>query len=270
MVAGEEVGRSRSLEDTPSWALATWFKKHKKNALFEAVEKLKSVLMLLGFMSLILTVTQRYILKICIPTKVANSMLPCSKTADTKITKALGSYEKNSFEKRLLAAVSESSSLDFCGLKGKTALISEQGLSQLSMFIFVLAVMQVVYSVITMALGRAKMRRWIAWEKETLSVQYQVANDPNRFRFTKQTTFGRRHMNSFTRPVHLLWIKCFFRQFYNSVAKVDYLTLRHGFISAHLSTNNSFNFQTYIQRSLEDDFKRVVGIRFITTSFINI
>ncbi|PIM98093.1 hypothetical protein CDL12_29429 [Handroanthus impetiginosus] len=54
--------------------------------------------------------------------------------------------------------------------------------------------------------------------------------------------------------------KCFFRQFFHSVAKIDYFTLRHGFISAHLSTNNSFNFQKYIQRSLEDDFKAIVGI----------
>ncbi|GKV53781.1 hypothetical protein SLEP1_g60295, partial [Rubroshorea leprosula] len=54
--------------------------------------------------------------------------------------------------------------------------------------------------------------------------------------------------------------KCFFQQFFNSVAKVDYLTLRHGFISAHLSSNSSFNFQRYIQRSLDDDFKVVVGI----------
>ncbi|CAK7357187.1 unnamed protein product [Dovyalis caffra] len=31
-----------SLQDTPTWALATWLKKHRKTALFEAVEKLKS------------------------------------------------------------------------------------------------------------------------------------------------------------------------------------------------------------------------------------
>ncbi|KAH7842699.1 hypothetical protein Vadar_008232 [Vaccinium darrowii] len=58
-----------------------------------------------------------------------------------------------------------------------------------------------------------------------------------------------------------LWIKCFFRQFFNSVAKVDYLTLRHGFIAAHLSArHNNFNFQKYIQKSLEEDFKVVVSI----------
>ncbi|KAL6575835.1 MLO-like protein 12 [Orobanche hederae] len=55
---------------------------------------------------------------------------------------------------------------------------------------------------------------------------------------------------------------CFFRQFVRSVPKVDYLTLRHGFIVAHLApqSQDNFNFQMYINRSLEEDFKVVVGI----------
>ncbi|XP_059430445.1 MLO-like protein 3 [Corylus avellana] len=260
---------AHSLQDTPVWALATvcfffifvslllehlihllsnWLKRHRKTALFEAVERLKSVLILLGFISLMLAVTQRPISKICISTKVAYTMLPCHKSAATLTS-----------ERRLAAAETTNAS-DHCASQGKTSFISQDGILQLNNFIFVLAVMQIIYSVLTMALGTAKMRRWEAWEKETQTVEYQVANDPNRFRYTRQTTFGRRHMNSFTTTTLHLWIKCFFRQFFRSVAKVDYLTLRHGFISAHLSTNTSFNFQKYIQRSLEDDFKAVVGI----------
>jgi mlo protein len=49
-----------------------------------------AVLILLGFMSLILTVTQRPISKICISNKVAYTMLPCHKSAPTRTTKALG------------------------------------------------------------------------------------------------------------------------------------------------------------------------------------
>lgn len=83
---------------------------------------------------------------------------------------------------------------------------------------------------------------------------------------------------------------CFFRQFFRSVPKVDYLTLRHGFImvsarpiveitpkptissdqpvddgsQAHLAphSNARFDFQKYINRSLEEDFKVVVGIKY--------
>ncbi|XP_019252216.1 PREDICTED: MLO-like protein 5 [Nicotiana attenuata] len=36
--------------------------------------------------------------------------------------------------------------------------------------------------------------------------------------------------------------------------------MRHGFISVHLAPGSKFNFQKYIKRSLEDDFKIVVGI----------
>ncbi|KAE8703852.1 MLO-like protein 8 [Hibiscus syriacus] len=53
---------------------------------------------------------------------------------------------------------------------------------------------------------------------------------------------------------------CFFRQFFKSVGRVDYLTLRNGFINVHLAPGNKFNFQKYIKRSLEDNFKIVIGV----------
>ncbi|CAN1249527.1 MLO-like protein 3 [Linum perenne] len=217
----------RSLEHTPTWALATvcfvfialslliehlihlvshWLQKHKKNSLVEAVEKLKSVMIVLGFMSLILTVTQKSIAKICIPNA------------------------------------------------GKTALITEAGLNQLSIFLFVMAATQIVYSVLTMALGRAKMRRWKAWERETQTVEYEAANDPNRFRYARQTTFARRHMNCTTTVLHLWIVGPTLR----IVSKVNESNCF--FCIAHLSNNNSFNFQKYIEKSLDEDFKAVVGI----------
>ncbi|KAI4383813.1 hypothetical protein MLD38_009611 [Melastoma candidum] len=283
-VEGRLLAAPRSLQETPTWALATvcfvfislsifiehlihllchWLKRHRKAALHEAVEKLKTVLMLLGFMSLTLAVTQNTILKICIPTHVANTMLPCRRTITTKTTKHPSMSDGETalpIERRLASDAAGFSGDDHCIRKGMTSLISVEGMNQLSIFIFVLAVMQIVYSVLTMALGRAKMKRWKGWEEETRTTEYQAANDPNRFRFTRQTTFGRRHMGACTETSSLLWTKCFFRQFFHSVAKVDYLTLRHGFIAAHLSANSNFNFQRYIQRSLEDDFKVVVGI----------
>ncbi|KAB2614794.1 MLO-like protein 6 [Pyrus ussuriensis x Pyrus communis] len=113
-----------------------------------------------------------------------------------------------------------------------------------------------------MALGRAKMRRWKRWEKETRTDEYQFSHDPERFRFARDTSFGRRHMSYWTKTPFLMWMVCFFRQFVRSVPKVDYLTLRHGFIMAHLApqSHKKFNFQKYINRSLEEDFKVVVGI----------
>ena len=49
-----------------------------------------AVLILLGFMSLLLAVTQRPISKICITNDVAYTMLPCRKPGPTKTSKSLG------------------------------------------------------------------------------------------------------------------------------------------------------------------------------------
>ncbi|KAF6134641.1 hypothetical protein GIB67_002042 [Kingdonia uniflora] len=285
----------RSLEQTPTWAVAVicfalvlisiiiehilhligkWFTNKRKRALYEALEKIKSELMLLGFISLLLTVAQTPISNICIPESVANSWHPCSKKQEHKteeedeeesenITHHIGrrlllNYGSAGSKRRILAAATE----DKCTKKGKVALISTDALHQLHIFIFVLAVFHVLYCILTMSLGRAKMRRWKRWENETKTVEYQFSHDPERFRFARDTSFGRRHLNFWSKSHVLIWIVCFFRQFIRSVPKVDYLTLRHGFIAAHLAPQSwhKFDFQKYINRSLEEDFKVVVGI----------
>ncbi|KAL2347433.1 hypothetical protein Fmac_001433 [Flemingia macrophylla] len=76
-----------------------------------------------------------------------------------------------------------------------------------------------------------QMRKWKAWETETKTIEYQFYNDPERFRFARDTTFGRGHLNSWSQSTISLAIVSFFRQFFGSVNKVDYLTLRHGFIT---------------------------------------
>ncbi|KAK3038423.1 hypothetical protein RJ639_030589 [Escallonia herrerae] len=80
--------------------------------------------------------------------------------------------------------------------------------------------------------------------------------------FARETSFGRRHLSFWSHSPILLWLGCFFRQFVRSVPKVDYMTLRHGFITAHLAPQSqiNFDFRKYIKRSLEEDFKVVVGI----------
>ncbi|RWW14189.1 hypothetical protein GW17_00022060, partial [Ensete ventricosum] len=146
--------------------------------------------------------------------------------------------------------------------QNKSSFISADGLHQLHIFIFVLAISHVIYCITTMALGRLKMRHWKSWELETKTAEYQFSHDPDRFRFARETSFGRRHLSFWSKSPVLIWIACFFRQFVRSLPKVDYLTLRHGFIIAHLAPQSSskFDFRKYIKRSLEEDFKVVVGI----------
>ncbi|KAL3628542.1 hypothetical protein CASFOL_027588 [Castilleja foliolosa] len=144
--------------------------------------------MLLGFLSILLTVTKRTIPNICIPTEVANKMLPCGSVIESS-------------QRRLY----EEEEIDPCSYKGKYE-----------------------------ALG-------------SLGKQNSVTGLPK---------YPRMHRNAIS-------VKCFFRQFFSSVAKTDYLTLRYGFITTHLSLGqlNSFNFQKYIKHSLDKDFRTVVSIR---------
>ncbi|KAL8052152.1 hypothetical protein ABFX02_06G194400 [Erythranthe guttata] len=253
------MAKERTLEATSTWAVAvvcfvlvaisilieqlihhtgSWLKKKRKPSMYEALEKIKAELMLLGFISLLLTVMQETIADICVPRSVAHSWHPCSNYKDSEV------YD------------------DPCLAKGKVQFVSPYGIHQLHIFIFVLALAHVLYCIVTYGLGILKMRKWKSWEDETKTIQYQFYNDPERFRFARDTSFGRRHLHFWSRSPVLLWIVCFFRQFFTSIAKVDYLTLRHGFIMEHLTPQSqaSFNFQKYINRSLEEDFKVIVGI----------
>lgn len=298
-MAGGGGTDARSLEETSTWAVSAvcfvlvlisiiiehvihligkWLKKRHKRALYEALEKIKSELMLMGFISLLLTVVQGPISKVCVPRSVGNSWHPCSPSEEEEAAASAGSGDDDSSEsshdttggRRLL--YSESATIfrrilagggsDKCAAENKLPFISSDGIHQLHIFIFVLAVCHVLYCISTLALGRLKMRSWKAWELETKTAEYQFTNDPDRFRFARDTSFGRRHLNFWSKSPVLIWIVCFFRQFLRSVPKVDYLTLRHGFIMAHLAPQSSakFNFQKYIKRSLEEDFKVVVGI----------
>ncbi|KAI3683493.1 hypothetical protein L1987_83998 [Smallanthus sonchifolius] len=277
---------SGSLEQTPTWAVATvcfvlivisifieqiihmignWFKKKRKKALYESLEKIKAELMLLGFISLLLTAGTTPITKICISEGAAASWHPCSRKEEEdaddggESRRRLLTWSKmGDSARRILAG----SSGDGKCAEGTVSFMSYDGVHQLHIFIFALTLFHVIYSVATVALGQAKMRKWKHWEKETRTIEYQFSHDPERFRFARDTSFGRRHMNFWSTYPILLWIVCFFRQFFRSVPKVDYLTLRHGFIMAHLGPQNqeTFDFQKYINRSLEKDFKTVVGI----------
>ncbi|XVE79072.1 hypothetical protein DITRI_Ditri14bG0028400 [Diplodiscus trichospermus] len=229
--------------------------------------------MLLGFISLLLTVGQSLISGICIPESVAATWHPCNKEEEEEMTTESEADTTDSENRRRLLAISDSGGIfrrsmaaasgsdDKCG-EGKEPFVSSKAINQLHIFIFVLAVSHVLYCILTWALGRAKMRRWKRWEKETRTIEYQFSHDPERFRFARETSFGRRHLSFWTKNPILMWIVCFFRQFVRSVPKVDYLTLRHGFIMAHLApqSQTKFDFQKYINRSLEEDFKVVVGI----------
>ncbi|MBA0580494.1 hypothetical protein Gorai_022710, partial [Gossypium raimondii] len=219
--------KERSLEETPTWAVAVvcaifviisiliehgihslgkWFQKRQKKAMMEALEKIKA-----GTYS---------IPAICIPEKIGYTMLPCKRKpgyagdsgkdgnkggggggGDEDRRRKLLSYAEDMVWRRVLAS---SKGKDSCP-KGKVALITQSGMHDLHIFIFALAVFHVLYSVATILMAKAKMKKWESWESETKTLEYQYRNDPSRFRLTHQTSFVKRHSGFSTIP-GMRWI----------------------------------------------------------------
>ncbi|KAK4434086.1 MLO-like protein 5 [Sesamum alatum] len=271
---GGGPGESRQLDQTPTWAVALVcaiivvisvilektihkvgesFTKRKKFALVEALDKIKAELMILGFISLLLTFGQNFISQICVPERIGNTMLPCSK--DPPANEDNHHRRLLWYERRFLGADSPTEGCK----EGYVPLISVSGLHQLHIFIFFLAIFHVIYSSATMRLGRMKIIAWKEWE-EAIAAEEESANDPTRFRLTHETSFVKGHTSPWVTNAVLFYIASFFRHMLWAVRKADYLALRHGFISVHLAPGMKFNFQKYIKRSLEDDFKVIVGI----------
>ncbi|URE42219.1 Leucine rich repeat N-terminal domain [Musa troglodytarum] len=248
----EMMNQEASLEATPTWAVAgvcsiliflaviiedalhrltLLLERRKRKTLNPALNHVEAELRNLGLMSLLLTVAEQPISKICIPASLGDSFLPCKDAAPP------GRF------------VEEQS----CQEKGRVSLVSSVGTQQLQILIIVL---------VTLVLGEAKMKRWKAWEEETSTLEYQLSNDPRRFKLTRETSFGERHLRIWSNNCLFLWIVCFFRQFTDSVSKADYFSLRRGFVAVHFSQDCKFDFRKFLQRSLDKDFAVVVSISF--------
>ncbi|XP_057436663.1 MLO-like protein 1 [Lotus japonicus] len=288
---GEEV---TTLEFTPTWVVAgvctvivaislaaerllhyggKFLKTRDQKPLYEAVQKIKEELMLLGFISLLLTVSQNALTKICVPPGFTRHMLPCSLQLKDKHT-AEPQHEPSShfgFPRRLLAEALEAHpEIPFCAHKNKVPLLSVEALHHLHIFIFVMAIVHVAFSVLTVVFGSARIRQWKHWEDAVAKENYE----PNKVLKAKVThvhqhDFIKGRFSGFGKDsVIVCWLQSFFKQFYGSVTKSEYVTLRLGFTMTHCQSNPKFNFHKYMIRALEDDFKQVVGISWYLWLFV--
>ncbi|KAL6543258.1 MLO-like protein 11 [Orobanche hederae] len=278
----------RSLQSTPTWSVATiltvfvavsllversihrlsnWLRKTNRKPLLAAVEKMKEELMLLGFISLLLTATSSIISNICLPSKFYNSKFaPCGNKEVAEEAK------ENEIVKghRLLMALfmdPHSQRRILTGLDRNTCpedyepFVSYEGLEQLHRFIFVMAITHVSYSCLTMLLAIVKIHNWRKWEDEAHLDRHNSLSEITRaLTMQRQSTFVRAHTSN---PMHknsfLVWVTCFFRQFGHSVARADYLTLRQGFVTNHNLTSK-YDFHSYMIRSVEEEFQQIVGV----------
>ncbi|KAK7272521.1 hypothetical protein RJT34_29171 [Clitoria ternatea] len=280
------VQETRSLALTPTWSVATvltvfvavsllversihrlsnWLRKTNRKPLLAALEKMKEELMLLGFISLLLTATSRMIANICIPSKFYNSAFaPCTRSEIDEEMEDDGSQKRKLLMasiyphvlRRMLNGINRSS----CK-KGYEPFVSYEGLEQLHRFIFVMAVTHISYSCLTMLLAIVKIHSWRVWEDEAHMDRHDSLTEITReLTMRRQSSFVKPHTsNPLVRNSSFIWVTCFFRQFGRSVVRADYLTLRKGFImNHHLSLK--YDFHSYMVRSMEEEFQRIVGV----------
>ncbi|XP_045806156.1 MLO-like protein 1 isoform X2 [Trifolium pratense] len=303
MSGGGEGEEETTLEFTPTWVVAAvctvivalslaaerllhyggkFLKRKDQKPLYEALQKIKEELMLLGFISLLLTVSQNSLTKICVHPTVLRHMLPCTlqekKEKEEHPPSSSSQHSAFSFPapiaRRLLAEAAAASEEEhitsYCGRKNKVPLLSLEALHHLHIFIFVLAVVHVTFSVLTVVFGGARIRQWKHWEDSIAKDNYDSTKVLKpKLTQVQQHEFIKGRFSGLGKDSALIgWLQSFFKQFYGSVTKSDYVTLRLGFIVTHCKTNPKFNFHKYMIRALEDDFRQVVGISWYLWLFV--
>ncbi|XP_028121550.1 MLO-like protein 1 isoform X1 [Camellia sinensis] len=294
MGGGGEDGGGTALEFTPTWVVAgvctvivsislaverllhftgKYLQRKKRRLLFEALQKVKAELMVLGFISLLLTVFQGSIIKICVNQSVTHHLLPCklsSQSSSHQGDSSSNTTETTSHHRRLLAE--QLRGANYCAAKNKVPLLSVEALHHLHIFIFVLAIFHVTFRVLTVVFGVAKIRLWKHWEDSIAKYNYDTeqALEPKLTDVHQHDSIKGRFPGIGKNSVMLGWLRSFFKQFYGSITRSDYMTLRHGFIMKHCRGNPKFDFHKFMICVLEDDddFKKAVGISWYLWIFV--
>ncbi|CAH8265895.1 unnamed protein product [Arabidopsis lyrata] len=282
------AGGGTTLEYTPTWVVALvcsvivsisfgverllhragkHFRKNDQKQLFGALQKIKEELMLLGFISLLLSVSQSKIAKICISKDLSEKFLPCNKPNDKSLKDS--SHFQFSFTGRHLLA-GDSAAGDYCSQKGKVPLMSLSALHELHIFIFVLAVAHIIFCLLTILFGTMKIMQWRKWEDQVLEEDYKTDQViQQKFTHVQEHEFIRgRFLGVGKADACFGWLQSFIKQFLASVNRSDYITMRLGFVRTHCKTNPKFNFHKYLMRALNSDFKKVVGISWYLWVFV--
>ncbi|XP_066349288.1 MLO-like protein 1 isoform X1 [Miscanthus floridulus] len=280
-----------TLEDTPTWIVASVCSvivlisfvferalhhlgkalERRRKTLYEALLKLKEELMLLGFVSLLLVVFQELIQKICIDESLMEHWLPCRGAPAATSASATAHHGVSSSAvinggRRMLKG--GGAAFGHCSSEGKVPLLSLHALEQVHIFIFVLAITQVVLSVATVLLGLLQMRIWMHWEN---TIQEEGSSAPKMIARVQKIRFVQDRCKGYEKATWvIIWLRSFFKQFYGSVSNDDYIAMRLGFVMEHFRGHPKFNFYDYMIKALEKDFKRVVSIKWYYWIFVMI
>ncbi|KAL5730272.1 Mlo14p [Ranunculus cassubicifolius] len=252
--------KERSLALDPTWSVAVvlsifvavsllversihrlchWLRSTNRKPLYEAVEKMKEELMLLGFISLLLTATSSTISNICIDSKFyAGAFTPCTKTeiedtdADSlKNSKRMMHFSHPISIRRVLNGLDRNDCKE-----GSEPFVSYEGLEELHRFIFIMAITHISYSCLTMLLAIVKIHRWRSWEDEAHNHKHEAFADiAKELQLRRQAMIVKFHTsNPLGSNKFLVWLN------HNLSARYD--------------------FHSYMVRSMEEEFHKIVGV----------
>nr|CAD1824544.1 unnamed protein product [Ananas comosus var. bracteatus] len=215
--------------------------------------------MLLGFISLMLSQTARWISEICMPSSLFSSRFyTCSKNDFEDLLS--GDTESGLSNQTTLAKTFYGGSPPHQCSEGHEPFVSLEGLEQLHRFLFILGITHVLYSFVTVVLSMFKIYSWRKWENQAYPLSSQDLQARRSKMMRRQSTFVFHHTSHpWSKNKILIWMLCFIRQFKGSITKSDYMALRLGFITNHMLPH-SYDFHKYIVRSMEDDYHGSVGI----------
>ncbi|XP_021752679.1 MLO-like protein 1 isoform X1 [Chenopodium quinoa] len=235
--------------------LGKLLKRKEKKPLNLALKKIKEELMLLGFISLLLTVFGDKIHTRCISEKLARKWLPCH---DDSVPSGLITGGK----RRLLAGSSEPN----CD-QGKVPFISSDILHDVYYLIFILAVVHVLSCILIVLLGEMKILQWRKWE-DAIRMQIDADYGNNRRVLdVKSLTFIKDRFDG-NDAKYRYYVISFFKHLAGIVTKADYTAMRTGFILTHCDGNLRFDFHKYIVYAYEAEFNKIVSISWFMWLFV--
>ncbi|KAF8041711.1 hypothetical protein BT93_A0344 [Corymbia citriodora subsp. variegata] len=219
-------------------------RKGRRKHLFDALQKIKEELMLLGFISLLLSVFQTRIGKICISKRLANAWLPCHQRTVHFSTNPIASD-------------------DYCSQKEKVPLLSPTALHHLHIFIFVQATFHVIVCVVIILCGKARLYYWRKWE-QCIIEDGRFINEESRC--SKLTQLAKKDGGK--RLAVIGWLHMIGKHFFPSLTKSEYIAIRLNCIKARYLEIPEDHFQKYVIRGVQKDFDKVVGISWYLWLFV--
>ncbi|KAK3005177.1 hypothetical protein RJ639_016345 [Escallonia herrerae] len=247
----------------------------------------KAELMLFGLLSLLMGHWIIFVAKICIKSSALSTRFyPC--TLESEMDEPMSRSHisvSNSYYLNYSVSKGQANHVqnDYCP-KGRDSFASHESLEQLHRFLFVLGITHVSYSFMTIALAMIKIYSWRKWENQAKTMVIQGLQSSSEAasrtsRMSRLSTFIFHHTSHpWNQNKVLVWMLCFSRQFWSSINRADYMALRLGFITvsffclffsdlhfpAHSQTHQlpfSYDFHNYMLRSMEEEFRDIVGIR---------